>query len=56
VSFSRSKGLYGGISVDGAVVATRGALNTAYYRKDASTQDILIRGTVSNPHSLRSSS
>ena len=51
VSFSRSKGLYGGISVDGAVVATRGALNTAYYGKDVSTQDILIRGTASNPQS-----
>ncbi len=50
VSFSRSKGLYGGVSVDGAVVATRGALNAAYYGKDVSTQDILIRGTVSNPH------
>ena len=49
VSFSRSKGLYGGLSVDGAVVATRGALNTAYYGKDVSTQDILIRATVSNP-------
>jgi lipid-binding SYLF domain-containing protein len=50
VSFSRSKGLYGGVSVDGAVVATRGALNDAYYGKDVSTQDILIRGAVSNPH------
>ena len=49
VSFSRSKGLYGGISVDGAVVATRGALNAAYYGKDVSTRDILIRGTASNP-------
>jgi lipid-binding SYLF domain-containing protein len=49
VSFSRSKGLYGGLSVDGAVVATRGALNAAYYGKDVSTQDILIRGAVSNP-------
>jgi lipid-binding SYLF domain-containing protein len=49
VSFSRSKALYGGISVDGAVVATRGALNTADYDKDASTRDILIRGTASNP-------
>jgi lipid-binding SYLF domain-containing protein len=49
VSFSRSKGLYGGVSVDGSVVATRGALNTAYYGKDVSTQDILIRGTASNP-------
>jgi lipid-binding SYLF domain-containing protein len=50
VSFSRSKGLYGGVSVDGAVVATRGALNDAYYGKDVSTRDILILGTVSNPH------
>ena len=49
VSFSRSKGLYGGISVDGAVVAPRGALNSAYYGKDVSTRDILIRGTASNP-------
>lgn len=49
VSFSRSKGLYGGISVDGAVVATRGGLNTAYFGKDVSTRDILIRGTASNP-------
>ena len=49
VSFSRAKGLYGGVSLDGAVVATRSALNSAYYGKDASTQDILIRGSVSNP-------
>jgi lipid-binding SYLF domain-containing protein len=49
VSFSRSKGLYGGISVDGAVVAPRGALNAAYYGKDVSTRDILILGTTSNP-------
>jgi lipid-binding SYLF domain-containing protein len=49
VSFSRSKGLYGGVSVDGAVVAPRGALNSAYYGKDVSTRDILILGTASNP-------
>jgi lipid-binding SYLF domain-containing protein len=49
LSFSRSKGLYGGVSAEGAVVATRGALNAAYYGKDVSTADILIRGTVSNP-------
>src|SRR5580765_3551305 len=41
VSFSRAKGLYGGLSVDGAVVATRGALNAGYYGTDVSTQDIL---------------
>lgn len=52
VSFSRSKGLYGGVSLDGAIVAVRGALNRAYYEKDVSTGDILIRGNVSNPQAL----
>ena len=51
LSFSRSKGLYGGVSVDGAVIATRGSLNAAYYGREASTADILIRGTISSPHS-----
>jgi lipid-binding SYLF domain-containing protein len=32
VSFARSKGLYGGVSVPGAVVAVRNALNEAYYQ------------------------
>jgi SH3 domain-containing YSC84-like protein 1 len=49
LSFSRSKGLYGGVSAEGAVVATRGSLNTAYYGKEVSTADILIRGAVTNP-------
>jgi lipid-binding SYLF domain-containing protein len=49
VSFSRSKGLYGGVSVDGAIVATRSSLNSAYYGREVSTQDILVRGSVSNP-------
>jgi lipid-binding SYLF domain-containing protein len=49
VSYSRAKGLYAGMSVEGAVVATRGSLNKAYYGKEVSPTDILIRGTVSNP-------
>ena len=49
LSFSRSKGLYGGISLDGAVVAVRGALNEAYYGKKVSTTDILVRHEVKNP-------
>jgi SH3 domain-containing YSC84-like protein 1 len=48
LTFSRAKGLYGGVSLEGAVVATRGALNKAYYGKDVSPTDILVRGTVSN--------
>jgi lipid-binding SYLF domain-containing protein len=48
LTFSRSKGLYGGLSLDGAVVATREALNKAYYGKEVTPIDILVRGTVSN--------
>jgi SH3 domain-containing YSC84-like protein 1 len=50
ISFSRSKGLYGGVSVDGAIVKTRGDLNEAYYRGITTPVDILIRKSVSNPH------
>jgi lipid-binding SYLF domain-containing protein len=49
VSYSRAKGLYAGMSVEGAVVATRGSLNKAYYGQEVSPTDILIRRTVSNP-------
>ncbi len=46
LSYSRAKGLYGGVSLEGAVVAARGALAKAYYGRDVSTSDVLIRGTV----------
>ncbi|MRR16455.1 MAG: hypothetical protein EG826_08380 [Deltaproteobacteria bacterium] len=50
LSFSRSKGLYGGVSLQGAVVATRDGLNRAYYKeKIESPADILINSNVSNP-------
>lgn len=48
VSFSRAKGVYGGVSVDGAVVATRDALNKAYYKKEVSPTDILIKRAATN--------
>jgi SH3 domain-containing YSC84-like protein 1 len=50
IAFSRAKGLYGGISVDGAVVAVRGDWNRAYYGKEVSPSDILVHRAVSNPH------
>jgi lipid-binding SYLF domain-containing protein len=53
LSFSRSKGLYGGISLDGAVVAVRSGLNEAFYGKKVSPTDILIRHTVTNPQAAR---
>ena len=50
ISYSRSKGVYAGVSLDGAVVATRGALNAAYYGKEATPTEILIQRAVTNPH------
>lgn len=49
IAYSRAKGLYAGISLDGAVVATRDALNHAYYGKEVTPTDILIKRTVKNP-------
>jgi SH3 domain-containing YSC84-like protein 1 len=49
ISYSVAKGLYGGFSVDGAVVGVREALNQAYYGKPVSPTDILIKGAAKNP-------
>jgi len=51
LSFSRNKGIYGGISLEGAVIATRNSLNQAFYGKPVSPTDILILHSVSNPQS-----
>ena len=48
LSFLRSKGLYAGISLDGAVAAIRPDWNEAYYGRKVSPTDILIRRGVSN--------
>jgi SH3 domain-containing YSC84-like protein 1 len=48
VVFSRSKGLYGGLSLHGAIMSTRDALNHAFYGRAVSTDDILMRDTVQN--------
>jgi lipid-binding SYLF domain-containing protein len=50
VSFALSKGVFAGVSAEGAVVGTRGALNKAYYGKEISPTDILIRRQATNPH------
>jgi len=52
VSFARSKGLFGGISVDGAVVGTRNDWNDAYYGKVLTANEIFRKRTVRQHHSL----
>jgi lipid-binding SYLF domain-containing protein len=49
LSFSKAKGLFAGISLEGAVMAARDALNTSYYKAPTKTIDILVRRSVSNP-------
>ncbi len=49
VTYSRSKGLYGGINLDGTVVATSDEWNEAYYgKKGMHAPDIVVRSAVRN--------
>jgi lipid-binding SYLF domain-containing protein len=51
LAFSRSRGLYGGLSLEGAIVKTRKNFNKAYYGADVSAGEIVFRGDVYNPAS-----
>jgi len=48
LSFSMAKGLFAGMSLEGAVVAARDALNTAYYKAPTKAIDVLVRRSVRN--------
>jgi lipid-binding SYLF domain-containing protein len=54
VSFARSKGLYGGVSFEGAVVANRAEWNEAYYGRKLSGPEI-VKGKASKADALRRS-
>ena len=52
ITFTRAKGVYGGLNLDGTVVHTNSGWNDAYYGgKNLLPPDILIRKTVQNPKS-----
>ena len=53
VSFSRSKGLYGDLILDGAVVSLSADWSAANYGKPASASEILIRRRMVNQKSSR---
>ncbi|MBW1781344.1 MAG: lipid-binding SYLF domain-containing protein [Deltaproteobacteria bacterium] len=53
VSFSRAKGAYAGLSLDGSVIKVNGDWNKAYYGKEARPVDILVKKDVSNPGSAK---
>ena len=48
ISFSKTKGLYAGINLEGSVVKVRDGLNSAYYGKTVSPADILIKKDVAS--------
>jgi len=49
VSYTRNKGLYAGVSIEGAVVGARDEWNQAYYGKPVTPTEILVEHKVSNP-------
>ena len=51
VSFAKSKGLYGGLNLEGVVVAVRDGLNRGYYGKAVRPADIIVMKDVRDSHS-----
>jgi lipid-binding SYLF domain-containing protein len=49
VAFARSKGVYAGLSLEGAVIRPDTEANAAFYGRDVSPLDILVRGAANNP-------
>lgn len=49
VSFSRSKGLYGGLNLEGSVLQVRDSLNSAYYERNVTPREILQNKITGEP-------
>jgi lipid-binding SYLF domain-containing protein len=47
-SYARSKGIFGGLTVEGAVISVRDKWNTSYYGKSVSPLNILVKHEVTN--------
>ena len=50
LAFSRTKGIYGGVNIEGAVLKIRNDWNQDYYGSNTSPRAILIEGTATNSH------
>jgi len=51
IVFARSKGLYGGVNLDGTVITIDEKGNQAYYGKPVTPVDILVKHNISSPNS-----
>lgn len=49
IAFTRAKGVYGGVNLDGTLVNLSDDWNRAYYSKPVQPIDIFVRATVYNP-------
>ena len=49
IAFSMVKGAFVGLAVDGSVLDVRQSLNAAYYGREVTPMDILVKREVSNP-------
>jgi lipid-binding SYLF domain-containing protein len=49
VSFTKAKGLYAGLNLEGSVLAVRDGLNSAYYGKELTPKDIVVGKEAGNP-------
>lgn len=50
LAYSRSKGAFGGFTVEGAVMQTKDGWNTSYFGEPATPVEILITQVVTNKH------
>lgn len=53
VTYTRNKGLYGGINLEGSVITIDERKNHAYYGRNATPVEILVEGRATNPYSER---
>ncbi len=51
LAFSRSRGLYGGVSLEGAILKARHSWNEGYYGEEVRPLDVIFRDKVSRAHS-----
>jgi lipid-binding SYLF domain-containing protein len=53
VAFSRAKGIYGGLNLDGTVISVADNWNQAYYGRAVLPPDIVVRANAHNPQADR---
>lgn len=54
LSYSRSRGLFAGVSLEGSTLRSDGGANKNLYRKELSAEDIILKGMVKAPEAAGS--